>query len=207
MSQPYNPLDKLHLGESIRDALLRRNVHPLGIVERFSGAGIYALYYAGNFSAYEALSAANREGQFRHPIYVGKAVPEGARKGGILDTAKDTFALYKRLKEHAASIAEVKNLDVQDFYCRYLVVDDIWIPLGEALMITKFAPVWNNKLDGFGIHDPGRRRPQQTSAWDTLHPGRAFVEKNKQPPNRMSESALHAAVRDYLAATIAGSSS
>ena len=31
-----------------------------------------------------------------------------------------------------------ENLDVDDFECRYLIVDDIWIPLGETLLIGRF---------------------------------------------------------------------
>jgi hypothetical protein len=38
--------------------------------------------------------------------------------------------LYKRLKEHRNSIEAAENLNIDDFYCRFLVVDDIWIPLG-----------------------------------------------------------------------------
>ena len=34
-------------------------------------------------------------------------------------------------------------------------MDDIWIPLGESLLIEMFVPLWNRILDGFGIHDLG----------------------------------------------------
>ncbi len=40
-------------------------------------------------------------------------------------------ALHKRLKEHAESVKTAENLEINDFYYRFLVVDDIWIPLGE----------------------------------------------------------------------------
>jgi hypothetical protein len=50
--------------------------------------------------------------------------------------------LFRRLNEHAQSIAQAENLELSDFSCRYLVVDDIWIPLGESLLIEKFAPIW-----------------------------------------------------------------
>jgi hypothetical protein len=64
------------------------------------------------------------------------------------------------------------------FYCRFLVVDDIWIPLGESLLIEKTKPLWNVIVDGFGNHDPGKGRyNQQMSAWDTLHPGRDWAKK------------------------------
>ena len=45
-------------------------------------------------------------------------------------------------------------MDIKTFQCRYLVVDDIWIPLGEALLIAKFSPIWNKVVDGFGNPRP-----------------------------------------------------
>lgn len=86
--------------------------------------------------------------------------------------------LFSRLGEHAQSIGQAVNLRLEDFFCRYLVVDDIWVPLGEALLIETFSPVWNVVVDGFGNHDPGAgRRNQQRSPWDMLHPGRPWAEK------------------------------
>jgi hypothetical protein len=166
--------------------------------QRFSGAGIYALYYTGNFPAYEPLARRNRDGKFDLPIYVGEAVPEGSRKGGLLDSAKPTYKLCSRLRHHGASIRAADNLRIEDFSFRHLVVDDIWIPLGEALMIHTFAPVWNKVVDGFGIHTPGKNRPQTISAWDTLHPGRGFVKKVKLLPNPKSQAQWIEDVRRYL---------
>lgn len=169
---PYNPLDKSNLGASVADALLERDKIPLENIEQFIGAGIYAIYYVGDFKAYQLLKMK------RIPIYVGKAVPPGARKGNFGLNTDPGQALYKRLKEHAESIKQASNLDIEGFHCRYLVVDDIWIPLGESLLIAKFSPLWNKVIDGFGNHDPGKGRYQQLrSRWDTLHPGRSWVHK------------------------------
>ena len=71
--EPFNPLDKRNLGESVADALLETEARPLP-PEPFIGAGMYAIYYTGSFSAYGRLSEVNRNGQFRCPVYVGKAV-------------------------------------------------------------------------------------------------------------------------------------
>ena len=79
--EPFNPLDKRHLGASVANALLESETYPLP-PEPFIGAGVYALYYLGDFPAYEVLAEVNRNGQYACPIYVGKAVPDGARKGG-----------------------------------------------------------------------------------------------------------------------------
>ena len=179
---PYNPLDKINLGKSVADALLEQVALslPLGHVNGsptpFIGAGVYVLYYSGDHELYEPVSAANRITPNSRPIYIGKAVSSGARKGGLLSGDYTTMALYSRLKQHATTIDECTNLNLEDFHCRYLVVDDIWIPLGETLLIEQFKPVWNSVVDGFGIHDPGKGRAgQKKSMWDTLHPGRKFA--------------------------------
>jgi hypothetical protein len=176
---PYNPLDKRNLGNSIADALLEKTVEALPLNEPFVGAGIYVIYYIGDFPAYEAIASRNRNGQFKAPIYIGKAVPAGARKGGFLSDIDPGTVLYKRLNDdHAKSIEQAQNLNIKDFFCRYLIVDDFWIPLGESLLIDMFSPVWNLVIDGFGNHDPGSGRyNQQKSFWDMLHPGRPWAEK------------------------------
>lgn len=193
---PFNPLDKRHLGESVGQAMLRQPVTPLENLETFTGAGIYAIYYTGGFSGYEPISECNRNKQFKAPIYVGKAVPKGARKGGDLQ-ASPGKVLYDRLKQHGKSIEEASNLDITDFNCRYLIVDDIWIPLGESLLIAKFDPLWNKLIDGFGNHDPGRgRNAGLRPRWDVLHPGRPWAERC-QPRDESAEQIIREA-RDYL---------
>lgn len=178
MITPYNPLDKSNLGKSVADAILLQDAVPLGSVSSFNGAGIYAIYYSGTFSPYSTISERNQDGRFEAPIYVGKAIPAGARKGNVGLDVPTGPVLTKRLKEHADSISMVSNLDLADFWCRYLVVDDIWIPLGESLLIARYSPVWNKYIDGFGNHDPGKGRYQQLrSLWDVLHPGRPWAEK------------------------------
>lgn len=172
--QLYNPLDKTNLGASVASALLAQDLHPLKDLSRFHGAGVYALYYHGNFAAYQNIKSIRGEREI--PIYVGKAIPAGARKGAVGLTDNPGEVLYKRLKEHADSIRVASNLRIEDFSCRYLVVDDIWIPLGEALVIASFSPLWNNLIDGFGNHDPGKgRHAGLRPRWDTLHPGRKWA--------------------------------
>jgi hypothetical protein len=173
---PFNPLDKKNLGASVAEAMLEQSAQPLSMLSKFIGVGIYAIYYTGDFPAYAPLAARNRDGRFSAPIYVGKAEPEGARKGGDAGKVGST-SLYKRLREHAKSIMASNNLNIEDFYCRFLVVDDIWIPLGESLLIAKFTPLWNSEVDGFGNHTPGKGRYEGLRPrWDVLHPGRAWAE-------------------------------
>ena len=66
----------------------------------------------------------NRDNLWNWPIYVGKAVPKGSRKGGFGLGMSPGTVLYDRLREHARSIDQVENLQLADFCCRYLVVDD-----------------------------------------------------------------------------------
>jgi Eco29kI restriction endonuclease len=195
--QPYNPLDKIHLGESVAKALLACPVVALSPPESFTGAGLYALYYAGDFSAYRRIAEQNSHDAWAMPIYVGKAVPAGARKGGYGLGASPGEVLYRRLCEHALSIQQTANLVLSDFRCRYLVVDDIWIPLGESLLISMFVPLWNHYLAGFGIHDPGSGRyNQRRSAWDEIHPGRPWATKLR--PNMRSAAEILASIVESL---------
>ncbi len=172
---PYNPLDKLNLGRSVAEALLLCPVLSLSDLDSVVGAGVYAIYYTGPFLPYAPISKRNLNQAFEQPIYVGKAVPEGARKGGLSLAAATGTSMRKRLKQHRASIDEVSNLESEDFHCRVLVVDDIWIPLGENMMIELFKPIWNLVIDGFGNKVPGINRPQTKSRWDILHPGRKLT--------------------------------
>ncbi len=193
---PFNPLDKRHLGESVAQAMLRQPAVPMTGLTSFNGAGIYAIYYSGGFPAYKAIAERNQGGQFAAPIYVGKAVPKGARKGGDLE-ADPGRVLFSRLTQHARSVEEAGNLSVADFHCRYLIVDDIWIPLGEALLIAKFDPLWNKLIDGFGNHDPGKgRHAGVRPRWDVLHPGRAWAECC-QPRDETNTQIIREAM-DYL---------
>ena len=206
--EPYNPLDKRNLGASVADAILLRPFVPLTLGEPFVGAGIYAIYYVGStYPPYDRIAALNRPARPGWPIYVGKAVPPGARKGGFGLGADPGKALYGRLAEHAKSIDQARNLRVEQFMCRHLVVDDIWIPLGESLLVRRFSPVWNQTIDGFGNHDPGSGRyNQERSKWDTIHPGRPWALKcatNSNTPSEI-EVTLDGAITAYVASVPEG---
>lgn len=177
-SKPFNPLSKAQLAHSLAMAFLTSELHPLPPGKKFSGAGVYAIYYCGELPIYRPLVESNSQSEVPAPIYVGKAIPSGGRKGGMDFEAAPGQSLLKRLSEHADSVAEASNLEGHDFECRYLVVDDIWIPLAESLLIERFQPLWNVLIDGFGNHAPGSGRYQQKmSPWDVLHPGRGWARK------------------------------
>jgi len=193
----YNPLEKSRLAASVAEALLTRDVVPLGKVPKFDGAGIYAIYYTGDAEDYKPLADANRDGRFQQPIYVGKAIPKGGRKGGWGLGIAPGPVLVARLRQHARTIEDSENLDLADFACRYLVVDDVWIPLAESMLIEWFRPLWNVVLDGFGNHNPGKKRFEgQRPAWDTVHPGRSWAAEMR--PNNRTAAEWHELIHRAL---------
>lgn len=194
---PFNPLDTKNLAASIAEAMLTRKAYPLGKIPDFKGAGIYAIYYSGNFPPYAEIAKRNADGRLTAPIYVGKAIPSGARKGGGAGGASNGKSLLNRLTEHATSIAVASNLEISDFFCRFLVVEDIWIPLGESLLIARHAPVWNSLVDGFGNHDPGKGRYEGLRPrWDLVHPGRLWALKCKKREETAED--IHRDIEAYL---------
>lgn len=178
MTRAYNPLDVEELARSTGNALQRQSPIPLNVDHTFEGCGIYAIYYTGPHPAYSLLTEMNRYGYLSRPIYVGKASPKGSRIG-ITEEGRSR-ALSRRIGDHAKSVNAALDLALEDFRVRYLIVEPLWIPLGESIMITWHQPVWNCVIEGFGNHDPGAgRRGGKNTRWDTLHPGRSWAAKQK----------------------------
>lgn len=166
----YDPLtyDNLMMGLVVH--FQKQLQRPLGEAASVEGPGVYALYYAGALPAYAPIASGEA------PIYVGKAIPPGSRKVDAVDAAVP--ALRRRINEHAKSIGQAVNLDADDFRCKALAVQPVWITLAERFLIDHFRPVWNLCLDGFGDHDPGSgRRNSERSWWDAMHPGRAWASQ------------------------------
>lgn len=183
-----------NLAHSIVTRMEETDPIPLADVTKFSGAGLYAIYYGGDFPAYRLLVEHNIAA-WREPIYIGKAIPQGGRRG--LEVATKTEALSNRIRQHGRSIASAANLELNDFVVRWLVMEDIWIPLGESAMIRRHRPVWNAVVDGFGNHDPGKGRAAgMRSRWDTLHPGRGWADKS--PDRSESPSQIEQEITEYL---------
>ncbi|MCS4051260.1 Eco29kI family restriction endonuclease [Salinibacter ruber] len=165
---------------AVQDALdfvASQPVHPLPPEQKFQGPGVYMIYYTGNFDPYQRLANANR-GTLTNPIYAGKAVPKGWRKGREVKELSDK--LHMRLREHARSIEAVENLTLDNFSCRFAIFTGEEIDMigtVENALIRQRDPLWNQEIDGFGNHHPGQNRLDQTLAeWDTLHPGRSWEQ-------------------------------
>lgn len=171
----FDPADPDTAGRVIALTLAAQARHPLSKIPQFYGAGVYAIYYKGDFEHYEALSGTE------HPIYVGKADP-------VYPSAKDAIAqgtkLFGRLSEHAKNIKKAKTtLDIEDFECRFLIVQSGYQKSAEDYLINFFNPIWNSEKKvcfGLGKHgDSSETRGNKRSPWDTFHPGRPWADSTK----------------------------
>jgi hypothetical protein len=163
----FDPLALGNLQEVLRERLERAELDDFPASE-FLGAGVYALYYAGDFDLYTPLRNTER----KVPVYVGKAEAGNSSYGE--PASPDGFQLVNRIKKHADSVAEAsQTLNVTDFKVRYLPLDDAWIVLAERALLRDYRPVlWNTVMPGFGANAPGSDRQNARSIWDTIHPGR-----------------------------------
>lgn len=183
----HNPLEKETIRTTVADALLNQPLVPLMSLAPFIGGGIYAIYYTGKFPAYTRKLEAV-------PLHVGKASPNPLRRP---ENEVLSQALYKRLREHIESIKQAENLEIEDFHCRLLRVDDFWTQSAVDELIKRFSPLWNTIVDGFGNHDPGGGRYVGVcSRWDILHPGRPWVKKCR--PNDITSDDIIQQIHNHL---------
>jgi hypothetical protein len=185
--KPYDPLDYDNLAKSVVTSLLERQPEKLPPEKLFKGIGVYCIYYKGDFRPYRKISSADS----KTPIYVGQATPGKARKGASFESAMEDSSLHTRLCQHTKSIDSAENLEIKDFYCRYLIVVPVWVGLAEQFLISHYQPIWNTLIDGFGNHDPGKgRKDMRRPRWDILHPGREWAKRLKAEETRESLIAL-----------------
>ena len=174
-------------------------VLPLPPTTPFKGAGVYAIYCIAKKGIYKPYGESINRKAYDVPIYVGKAVPPGWRQSRITDEMAGT-ALYSRLRQHAESIRQGKGLDINDFACRFAILEGDtanMIAALEAAVIADYSPLWNSVIDGFGNHDPGKRRVTgKRPQWDCLHPGRAWAMR--MTGEEFSVAELRRRVTDYL---------
>ncbi len=167
---------------------------------KFSGAGVYALYYIGKTGLYGKFGQEINREEYRLPIYIGKAEPSGWRQSRTTGTEKAISKLFERLVQHSRSVASAKNLKLEDFACRLMILEGpvvAMIASVEAALIAMHRPLWNSVIDGFGDHNPGKKRfTGMITQWDALHPGRAWAKKmsGEIPDVKL----LNRRVKDYL---------
>ena len=188
--------------ELLKDAL--RFFHgtpvlPLPPKMPFRGAGVYAIYCIAKTGLYKTYGEKINRKYYDVPIYVGKAVPAGWRQSRIVDETAGT-ALYSRLRQHAESVKSGKGLSLCDFACRFAILEGEtanMIAALEAAIIAEHTPLWNSVIDGFGNHDPGKKRVTgKRPQWDCLHPGRPWALRMTGEEFPVSE--LRRRVTDYL---------
>lgn len=165
---PYNPLDLHTLGDSLIRAMEERALETLGGIASFPGSGVHFLYYVGKQLPYKEMGEFNARHNCPLPIYVGRAKDPGARQGHSPFEPVTAFLLFERILEHRRSVATTGPnpgaqypISVDDFRVRALVSMPIWVPLAEAMAVRRYQPLWNAKLQGFGIHAPGGGRDKQ----------------------------------------------
>ena len=177
-STVFDPADPGLVGKFIGLGLIAQKKVPLGEVEPFYGSGVYALYYDGPFPLYRPLSGTE------HPIYVGKADPAS---NDAKTPQEQEQRLHRRLMDHlrAISMAEkdsLSTLAIEDFKCRFLVVQSGWQTPAEDYLIHLFKPIWNKEIKilyGIGKHgDKSKTRANLRSPWDVLHPGRKWAHED-----------------------------
>lgn len=166
----FDPLAVENVGVTLAVELLEQPLRSMPPGESFAGAGIYALYYSGEHSAYSGLTELDG-GRNKFPVYIGKAAGESSKQGFNSSSAAKKRKLYDRIAQHAKSIEEVTNLELDDFHCRFLVLNDAYIALAESVLIRLFRPAWNGM--SFGSKVVGKHRMGgNVGLWDALHPGR-----------------------------------
>lgn len=188
----FEPSNPNVAGRIIGIAMIAQPRKPLTVVDRFYGSGVYALYYDGDFEAYQALT------KKEHPIYVGKADPA--------DPASKTATeqgdrLSNRLSDHRKNIGKATStLRLEDFEYRALVVQTGYQTAAESFLIGLFKPIWNSETKicfGLGKHgDDPATRGNLRSPWDTLHPGREWAHRD---PNMKDARSPQQIVKDIAA--------
>lgn len=173
------------VGRLIGDTMLVQQRMAVAELSPFYGSGVYAIYYDGNFPAYQPLRRSET------PIYIGKADPA---KPAARSPEEQQDRLFRRLSDHVRSLTSADNLAVEDFSYRYLVVVSAWQITSETYLIERFHPVWNRESKvcyGFGKHgDAPLTRANSVSPWDTLHAGRRWAGTKDSRANAKSSDQI-----------------
>lgn len=177
-SSVFDPADPEIAGRNIALALMAQPRRPMADLPGFYGAGVYAIYYKGEKQAFPAYAELTRAD---HPIYVGKADPDSA----TATTPKaQGRAIWGRLREHANTIRKASStLAIEDFECRFLVVQSGYQKAAEDYLIRFFQPIWNSETAicyGMSKHgDSADTRGNGRSPWHTMHRGVKWADNPK----------------------------
>ena len=179
----FDPSDPKIVGRMVSIALLAQPMVPLQSIQPAYGAGVYAIYYAGDHPLYTRISGTET------PIYIGKADPAN---GDASTPREQGSKLTARLIEHAGTIGTAERyaadvglppdlapIQLVDFTCRRLVCATNAQLVAERHLIRTFWPVWNSDTKacwGMSKHgDAAKTRRNKRSPWDVVHPGRLWA--------------------------------
>ena len=142
----YDPLGTENVTSAICRELERQPLTPMTPhIDRFDGAGLYAIYYRGrDFDLYAPLTG------HKIPVYVGQALSHNSATGAA---TRGSSPLWRRVQQHSESIDGADNLALSDFGVRLLLLPDVHADLGENGLRVFYGPVWNAILRGFGSHE------------------------------------------------------
>ena len=187
LPREFNPLHPRNLARGIADALNDEPLLPLPPAERFEGAGVYALYYLGQFEPYET----DRRREETDLCRQG-----GSRRDRVQGSHRISMRLLARYsladsRSTRNQLTQPRTWTSADFKYRALVVDPFYANVAEVLLIQRWKPIWNKarsldsastrlaadarrSIDRYGTHSilgaPTRRssrrtrRSQRTSA-------------------------------------------
>jgi len=177
-------------------ALTSQDREKLSGVRDVHGAGVYAIYYKGDFPLYAKISCTET------PIYIGQAAPMSERARTPNEQGP---RLSGRLNEHKRSIEKASaTLKISDFEYRALVVQSGWETGAENYLIKLFKPIWNKEtrlVYGIGKHgDSSQTRRNKISPWDTLHKGRAWTGEDELEAKKSVEK-IKAELEDHFEKT------
>lgn len=189
----FDPSNPQLVARFVALTLLAQERYKLQRLDKFYGAGVYALYYSGDFPIYAKISGKE------HPIYVGKADP--ADPSAKIPTMQGE-RLASRLNDHRRNIEKAQNLKIEDFEYRFLVVQSGWQNAAESYLINLYEPIWNTEVGicyGFGKHgDDPETRANLRSPWDTLHPGRDWAHRDKNQKDAKPKESIEAQIKTHF---------
>jgi hypothetical protein len=205
----FDPADPDTAGRLVAVALLAQPRVSLELIPRSYGAGVYAIYYNGDYPAYAPISSTES------PIYVGKADPAS---GSSKTPREQGEKLYGRLADHRKMIRTVSlyaieenfehALRIEDFECRRLVTATNAQMFAERHLIDLFKPLWNKETNvcwGISKHGDTEGRSNDRSPWDVLHPGRKWAMAEKLEDSRSRERILRDIAAHFAAHPAFGS--
>ncbi|MEU4301872.1 Eco29kI family restriction endonuclease [Kitasatospora aureofaciens] len=161
----FDPLSTKRITNTICEMFERQPLVSMNTeISRFSGSGLYALYYRGStVDLYKPLVG------YQIPVYVGQGASSNSATG---KNASATDPVWNRLRNHRTSIMD-GGLPIEEFRFRALLMPDVHANLGEDGLRRGYQPVWNSVLTGFGSNEQGSTtRQSKKSKWDTVHEGR-----------------------------------